>query len=962
MYFSKFSSGTILALLALSGMLFLVPIAAPANATNTMPLTISIPAANPSVFTHVSPHPTAVLTVTVGNPIGNQYGIEAVTFLAPAGWQFNGTAPANCNAAGTTWTTNYGASTTTVTCTAHDSTVYLQPGYSITLTVGLLDAPSLLATVPAVSAIITTSILDTSTSGQYAGPSQTVTGIAVPGAVTVTPAGPITFTAGSAPITFTATVASGQVGVPVVWTTSNKGTFSAATTYTGGSGVTTVVYTPDNIVADGPSTITATVPISPADVGAPTPTVTTVAAAPTSVTFTTTLVHPWTTRYNDTAFGNPSSAPSTTQAEIVGASIVSAPADRFGNVINVAFITAPVCSFAAFGGFFDNGGSAYGTITSSTAAVTCVPAGGTANYNYFQSGTWGTVAYIQGEITGTYNPGSGPVAFTAFANSPFIYTSAFSNTAVITAYNLTPAVGSTTAVKYVLPTPQLGVPITFIGPNSTKPYNGYFVGGTKETEDVHAPSNVTITTSANGTAIAHFLVNTKVLGSVTFSGSFLQATNCGHCQPTQISEGPTAPVVSQVGPASQFVILVAFDSLFAHPTSKSVAGNTLWVDVELTDQYGNLAVVTVPQLQITLATTPVGGLSVVSAYINQGKSDTVTSEGPISWTLASTDTGTATISGIGLYTCAPVTITIVSPNPTLTVTTPVVGSSGIYYSSVQGVAFTGTAKISSGYQSGTLAGIWYSANGAKYASAGATSPWSAFVTLPLGLSTVSFFANDTLHNTSPTTTLKVFVDPSAPVFTIGTPVAGTSSDTVTVTTAEGDFNTTTFAATYGGIAVPASSITWSGTQTLGSPSTLTATINGLSVGTNTLTVSGNSYAGVTGSASASITITIAFANSITFTTSTATYGLVGAFKGVTISVTNNWNTAQTIVVYATLKSGTSIYVADGTVTLAAGATNSVFLVDLLTIPAGSYTVTFAAVTTSNQAVSAPTTPISLTAT
>jgi len=55
-------------------------------------------------------------------------------------------------------------------------------------------------------------------------------------------------------------------------------------------------------------------------------------------------------------------------------------------------------------------------------------------------------------------------------------------------------------------------------------------------------------------------------------------------------------------------------------------------------------------------------------------------------------------------------------------------------------------------------------------------------------------------------------------------------------------------------------------------------------------------------------------------------------------------------------------VADGTVTLAAGATGSVFLVDIVPIPAGSYSVTFAAVTTSNQAVSAPTTAITLVAT
>jgi len=119
---------------------------------------------------------------------------------------------------------------------------------------------------------------------------------------------------------------------------------------------------------------------------------------------------------------------------------------------------------------------------------------------------------------------------------------------------------------------------------------------------------------------------------------------------------------------------------------------------------------------------------------------------------------------------------------------------------------------------------------------------------------------------------------------------------------------------------------------------------------------------VTGTASETLTVTVPFANSITFNTSTATYGLNGAFKGVTVTVSNGWNTAQTIVVYATLKLGSNIYVADGTVTVGAGGTASVFCIDLQAIPAGSYSVTFAAVTTANQAVSAPTTAITLVAT
>jgi hypothetical protein len=127
----------------------------------------------------------------------------------------------------------------------------------------------------------------------------------------------------------------------------------------------------------------------------------------------------------------------------------------------------------------------------------------------------------------------------------------------------------------------------------------------------------------------------------------------------------------------------------------------------------------------------------------------------------------------------------------------------------------------------------------------------------------------------------------------------------------------------------------------------------------TISVTGSTWAGLSATSSETLTVTVPFADSITFNTSTATYGTVGAFSGETVSVTNGWNTQQIIVVYVTLKSGTSTYVAQGTVTLGAGATAAVFAADLQTVPVGTYTVTFAAITTSNQAVSAPTTPITV---
>jgi len=202
----------------------------------------------------------------------------------------------------------------------------------------------------------------------------------------------------------------------------------------------------------------------------------------------------------------------------------------------------------------------------------------------------------------------------------------------------------------------------------------------------------------------------------------------------------------------------------------------------------------------------------------------------------------------------------------------------------------------------------------------------------------------------------------APTFTFASATSNTGCVAVTVTSAAGDFNTGSFAATYNSVAVPAANIAWTGTQTLGSPSTLSANICGLVSGSATLSVSGSTYAPVSGSASETLTVTVPFADSITFVTSGATYGVIGAYKGITVGVTNSWNTAQTVVIFATLKSGTSIYVAEGTATIAPGATNSVVCLDLQTVPAGTYSVTFAAVTTSNAAVSAPVPGVNLVAT
>src|SRR2546428_13363207 len=80
-YLTKFSSGTILVLLALSGVLFLIPLAAPVNAAQNA----SFPTLTPNFSLIIGPlNSTATpFSITVTNPATNAYPITSVTFVAP---------------------------------------------------------------------------------------------------------------------------------------------------------------------------------------------------------------------------------------------------------------------------------------------------------------------------------------------------------------------------------------------------------------------------------------------------------------------------------------------------------------------------------------------------------------------------------------------------------------------------------------------------------------------------------------------------------------------------------------------------------------------------------------------------------------------------------------------------------------------------------------------------------------
>jgi len=692
----------------------------------------------------------------------------------------------------------------------------------------------------------------------------------------------------------------------------------------------------------------------------------TAAAAPTKVTF---LLQPGNKAFPVTHYVTGwATLSGTTYADIPAATVTFSATDNFGN----AGGSVTGGTITAANGFFE------ATPSMTTCAVIFIA--GNCQYianvgtvpEYSQGGLYGTIGQIGVTLTGS--------GFSVSGTTGFLQTSTFATTASFQyPTGGVVAAGSTVDVKLLALSPaQSGVPVRLqvcvnsacpLPGGTSKGYSGTFSGS----------ASVNGVTNSSGTFGSAFSVSNKLNAMAVFNATITRPVD-GASNAQSFYSALSNQIVTGPGSAASLALYATFgkgqgSGNEGPSTSFATSGATLYVDAILTDAFGNIVVnPSSQQIQVNLATSGVSGgglLSATQIYISATTFSTndTTSFGPDAWTLpatlgASTVTANAVVTGKAVV--GSITVTTISPLPTINVKSPA-PVSGVIYSSSPFVTFSGKANASLGYPTSvTISSIGYKVNSLSWQTA-AIAPgnqivWSSPVTLPSGLSTIQFNATDSKANVGVSSSYQVLVDSVAPTFAFGSATSNNGCVTVTVTSAAGDFNTATFAATFGGVAVPAASISWAGTQTLGSPSTLTATICGLVSQAATLTVSGNNYTTVSGTASETLTVTVPFANSITFNTSTATYGLNGAFKGVTVTVSNGWNTAQTIVVYATLKLGSNIYVADGTVTLAAGQSAPVFCIDLQSVPAGSYSVTFAAVTTANQAVSAPTTAITLVAT
>jgi len=995
-YVTKISSGTVLALLALSGLLVLVPAALPVRAATQGQPTMAM---YPTVFGASDSSWFNYFEVTITNPSSNPYAITEVDFAFPSDVPAatvtaiaagtTGTALTTCSAVGQsmqcTGTLNPGSSDDLVFNSDFQFTYLGASSYpkTFSLTTEVKDSTGVFQVGPTLSR----PLVDTSSEDDSIA---CVSVDCTEGGINVVAGSTMTIAATWTHQPSGASSPTGIANIPVVWmlcdaaycetsSTTYLGTLSSRVTMTNSSGIAVVTFKASTLAGDATYITAVFGDFNQANPDATycsntcdaTSQLTSIAGAPATVKFTA-----WTATHYLHLFATPTWTGATGDwATVASGGITATVADAFGNAV-LSGISAQACTLTAFGGSFDKAGT-QSSLDSIVAGASCSTGGAIAStYNYFQSGAYSTTAYVQATVTGTYNSAT----FTAQGISKNLITSTFDSGASSTP-TTSPALsgpvvaGKSVKLTYQLTNAQSGVPITFLGINTTSPYLGKFVGGSAPT--TMDPANVTIVTDSTGKAVATFNVDTfaGLDESVPPSAVYFEANvadpidGSGGATHMLGASAPTGTATTVAAAAAGVMVLTSFESDGDNPTTTSLGGSaqTLYVDVALVDVYGNFASnPSSSQIVITI-TVSSGAVTAPTTFIAFGETDTYDSFGVISWSFngavgsSITITATGTLPGATSPSTNTATISLVSPNPTLTITSP---KGSTVYSSFPGVAFSGKVTLSKGYDPGsvTIAGVFYKIDSGSWTGIGATTPFTTAPSFTSGLHTISFFANDSAKDTSATTSLQVLVDLATPTITFTTPANAnlTGGSTVGATIVEplGDLNATAVTAT--GNSTTKLPVTVSGVNSLGNSVTYTVSISGLTVGTWNVVLNAASLAGNTASKSITVHVTVPFAQSFVVS-GTPSKGTLGGYTGINVAYSNLNPTSQSVVIFAVWKNNAAQTVGIGasSATVGAGATTSAFIVEPVGLASGTYTVNLFVFTTSNSPVSV-TTNISVT--
>jgi len=649
-------------------------------------------------------------------------------------------------------------------------------------------------------------------------------------------------------------------------------------------------------------------------------------------------------------------------------------------------------------------------VTVLTPATACPAAGSSAflPFNYIQSANYFSIGELSAGVSGTLSSS----AFAGAGQSGELITSTFAAAAPVpvviapsgvtlpdtpagdkvnvTATLIAPSTCGAGAVQCP---PQAGVPVQLYLDQTT---SWESVSGAM---DYGANSKLTsgfsngllttsLTTNSNGLASDMFTIDTVAKSSAFFQSNATAPidtsltnslgisadTAAAACPATAIgASGGPATVCTIGGPASVFTVLTYFDNALTTPASHAATGGSIYVDVTIADTYGNPALNTgVNQIQISLTASCSAScpLSAFTVYIPSGGHDTFFSFGAIIWTMPNT-IGTVTLTAAGVLkghqiTSAPASIGVVSPLPTLAIISP--ANTGTIYSNKNSVVFTGQANVSVGYaangpQAVTITSVTYKIDSGSVQTApitpGYTITFSVAATMTPGLHHIIFNATDSLGNTASGQVYSVLVEVTSPTVAFATANGAklnyTNSVSATIKFTEGDLNSSSVIATLNGTALASSHVTVTGTNNLGSSVIYTVTITGLPAGTDAIGLSASSLTGLTGTATTiTVAVSVAFSQSVIITT--ASYGALGSFNGVSVTATNVWSTSQNLVVFAVWKNsaGQTVAVTTGGLTLASGASGTTFAPLAGAIPSGSYTVSVFVITTSNNPVSGTT--------
>ncbi len=681
-------------------------------------------------------------------------------------------------------------------------------------------------------------------------------------------------------------------------------------------------------------------------------------------------------------------------AAIAGSTITVSSTDSYGNVAPVATSTSVSLTTVNLIG----SGAGFGATSGYTAVYPYTPTGGVTQSTSVtiaaagSSTTASTVDFYYGVDYGDTSYIVASANGLSSVTSVHIVTYTISTTAGTTSLPsaVTPVgtcvaaacvkAGATQSIEVTLPSAQAGVPVYFTITNTNFGATAADIaqyGGSFSNSGISIEATSTVAAGV-ATASVPLTVDTTATdyAQVTPFVTYWTGTALGNYTGTQ--SGQIETIAST---PTKLDMLVSYASDFSNSvttTGAAVNGTKIFLDVYISDAYGNLATNPGPgQLQIQLTASGGAQISNPTPIIPAGCTDTAahlaacTSFGAIYVILPTTigTTVTITASAAGL-TSTKSSLVTVSATPAFTVTSPTTVSGVIYSNSLASV-FSGYANVSAGFPStGTgavsMATLGYKVGSGAWNTVTLTGPnpaWSFAATMSVGTNTLAVNVTDGNGDVSAVQTFTVLVDTAAPDVNFVTAnnanITSPATVSASIVDASGDLNASSVTAVATNIDTSATktlTATVTGTNNPGHSVTYAVSISGLTTGNWSVALTANDLAGNTNSSTLTVHVTVPFAQSFVVS-GTPQSATLGSFSGINASYTNLNPTSQNVVVFAVFKNsaGQTVGIGTGSLTAGAGATQSVFIADPVGLASGTYSVNIFVFTTNNLPVSAQTT-------